>query len=102
MMGMYRMIKDGKPVFYELLLIAEENGSLAIKLKHFHGDLRGWEDRDVSLHFPLVAKRDGRLYFDGMTFERVGNDRVKIYLAIENKKDGSAREELFEYTRAKL
>jgi len=101
MMGMYRMIKDGKPIFYELLLIAEESGSLAIKLKHFHGDLRGWEDRDVSLRFPLVAKRDGRLYFDGMTFERVGNDRVKIYLAIENKKDGSVREEIFEYTHAK-
>jgi hypothetical protein len=63
--------------------------------------LRGWEDRDVSLRFPLVAKRDRRLYFDGMTFERVGNDRVKIYLAIENKKDGSVREEIFEYTRAK-
>ena len=101
MMGMYRMIKDGKPIFYELLLIAEESGSLAIKLKHFHGDLRGWEDRDVSLRFPLVAKRDRRLYFDGMTFERVGNDRVKIYLAIENKKDGSVREEIFEYTRAR-
>ena len=101
MMGMYRMVKDGKPIFYELLLIAEENGSLAIKLKHFHADLRGWEERDASLRFPLVAKRDGRIYFDGMTFERVGNDRVKIYLAIENKKDGSVREEIFEYTRAK-
>jgi uncharacterized protein DUF6265 len=98
MMGMYRMVKDGKPIFYELLLIAEENGSLAIKLKHFHADLRGWEERDASLRFPLVAKRDGRIYFDGMTFERVGTDRVKVYLAIEHK-DGSVREEIFEYSR---
>ena len=100
MMGMYRMIEDGKPIFYELLLIAEEGGSLAIKLKHFHPDLRGWEERDASLRFPLVAKRDGRIYFDGMTFERVGTDRVKVYLAIENK-DGSVHEEIFEYSRAK-
>jgi hypothetical protein len=98
MMGMYRMVKDGKPIFYELLMIAEENGSLAIKLKHFHADLRGWEERDASLRFPLVAKRDGRIYFDGMTFERVGTDRVKVYLAIEHK-DGSVREEVFEYSR---
>ena len=98
MMGMYRMVKDGKPIFYELLLIAEENGSLAIKLKHFHADLRGWEERDASLRFPLVAKRNGRIYFDGMTFERVGTDRVKVYLAIEHK-DGSVREEIFEYSR---
>jgi hypothetical protein len=100
MMGMYRMIKDGKPVFYELLLITEENGSLAIKLKHFHADLRGWEERDASLRFPLVAKRDGRFYFDGMTFERIGADRVKVYLAIEHK-DGKVHEETFEYSRAK-
>jgi hypothetical protein len=100
MMGMYRMIKDGKPIFYELLLIAEENGSLALKLKHFHADLRGWEERDASLRFPLVAKRDGRIYFDGMTFERVGADRVKVYLAIEHK-DGKVEEATFEYSRAK-
>jgi len=100
MMGMYRMIKDGKPVFYELLLITEENGSLAIKLKHFHADLRGWEERDASVRFPLVAKRDGRIYFDGMTFERIGADRVKVYLAIEHK-DGKVREETFEYSRTR-
>lgn len=100
MMGMYRMIKDGKPVFYELLLITEENGSLAIKLKHFHADLRGWEERDASVRFPLVAKRDGRIYFDGMTFERIGADRVKVYLATEHK-DGKVNEETFEYSRAK-
>ena len=101
MMGMYRVIKDGKPIFYELLLIVEENGSLAIKLKHFHADLRGWEERDVSQRFPLVAKRDGRMYFAGMTFEPVGTDRVKVYLAIEDRKNGSVHEETFEYTRAK-
>jgi Domain of unknown function (DUF6265) len=100
MMGMYRMLKDGKPVFYELLLIAEENGSLAIKLKHFHADLRGWEERDASVRFPLVAKRDGRIYFDGMTFERIGADRVKVYLAVEQK-DGKVHEETFEYSRTK-
>jgi Domain of unknown function (DUF6265) len=100
MMGMYRMIKDSKPIFYELLLITEENGSLTIKLKHFHADLRGWEERDASVRFPLVAKRDGRIYFDGMTFERIGADRVKVYLAVEHK-DGRVQEETFEYSRAK-
>lgn len=87
-----------QPIFYELLLITEENGSLAIKLKHFHADLRGWEERDASVRFPLVAKRDSRIYFDGMTFERIGADRVKVYLAVEHK-DGKMREETFEYSR---
>lgn len=101
MMGMYRMTKDGKPVFYELLLITEENGSLAVKLKHFHPDLRGWEERDVSQRFPLVGKRDQRIYFEGMTFERLGPDRVKVYLAIADGKGSAPHEETFEYSRAK-
>jgi hypothetical protein len=37
-----------------------------------------------------------------MTFERLGADRVKVYLAIEDHKGGgAAREETFEYSRAK-
>ena len=32
MMGMYRLVKDGAPVFYELLTIVEDNGSLVMRL----------------------------------------------------------------------
>lgn len=38
MMGMYRLIRDWKPVFYELLTIVEEHGSLKLRLKHFNPD----------------------------------------------------------------
>jgi len=99
MLGMYRMMKDGKPVFYELLTLLEENGSLVIHLKHFNADLSGWEEKDKSLAFPLVAQKDGMLYFDGMTFKPEGKDAVTIYLAIRNHKDGTVREETFRYTR---
>jgi hypothetical protein len=98
MLGMYRLIKDGKPVFYELLTMLEEKGSLVIRLKHFHADLKGWEERDESEEFAFVARREGRIYFDGMTFERSGEDAVTVYLAIEHK-DGKVTEESFRYTR---
>lgn len=97
MLGMYRHLKDGKPVFYELLTLSEVDGSLEIRLKHFHPDLRGWEERDASVAFPLVAKRDGMLFFGGMTFVPAG-DRLTIYLAIGGR-DGQVREETFRYTR---
>lgn len=99
MMGMYRMTKNDKTVFYELLTLLEENGSLVIRLKHFNPNLTGWEEKDKSVEFPLVAKKDGMLYFDGMTFKPEGKDAVTIYLAIQNRKDGSVREEIFRYTR---
>jgi uncharacterized protein DUF6265 len=98
MMGMYRLIKDGRPVFYELLTLVEEGGSLVLRLKHFNADLSGWEEKDRSLAFPLLAKEAGALHFDGMSFQPQGKDALTVYLAI-GQKDGHVREETFTYTR---
>jgi Domain of unknown function (DUF6265) len=99
MMGMYRMLKDGKPVFYELLTLSEVEGSLEIRLKHFDAKLRGWEEKEAeaAVVFPFIAERDGRIYFDGITFEPKG-DALTVYLAIEDRKNGTVREEVFRYT----
>ena len=98
MMGMYRLFGGDGAVFYEFLTIVEERGSLTLRLKHFHPDLRGWEDRDEQVRMPLVAKREGRIYFDGLTFEPQADGSVTIYLAIESRK-GAVREEVFKYQR---
>jgi hypothetical protein len=102
MMGMYRMLKEGKPVFYELLTLSEAEGSLEIRLKHFDARLRGWEEQDAeaAIVFPFIAQREGRLYFDGITFEPKG-DELTVYLAIEDSKKGTVREEVFRYQRMK-
>jgi hypothetical protein len=101
MMGMYRHLKDGKPVFYELLTLAKEGGSLVIRLKHFNPDLTGWEERDQTVSFPFVGKRDGAIHFDGMAFKRTGDDSLTVYLAVEDRKTGAVREAEFRYTRVK-
>jgi hypothetical protein len=98
MMGMYRLLKDGKPVFYELLTLVEEHGSLVLRLKHFNPDMTGWEEKDKSLAFPLVAREPGAMHFEGMSFHPRG-DALTVYLAI-GQKDGKVREETFTYTRA--
>ena len=98
MMGMYRLLRDGKPVFYELLTLVEEGGSLTLRLKHFHPNLVGWEEKDESVSFPLVKKEPGAVHFDGMSFHPRGDELV-VYLAIRQK-DGSVREETFKYRRA--
>ncbi len=99
MMGMYRHIKDDKPVFYELITLVEERGSLVLRLKHFNPDLSGWEEKGESVSFRFVAKRDGFIHFDGMAFKPEGPDAVTVYVAIENRKDGTIREAEFHYTR---
>jgi len=68
--------EDGKGsvAFFEILQIAEENGSLVYRLKHFGPDLTGWEQKDEMVRFPLVAMDEGALYFDGLTIRRDGPD----------------------------
>jgi hypothetical protein len=98
MMGMYRFVRDGKTVFYELLTIVEENGSLMLRLKHFNPNLTGWEEKLKTIDFPLVAKQDGAVHFEGMSFHPKGTSELVVYLAI-HQKDGTMREEAFQYAR---
>lgn len=97
MMGMFRLVKDGEAVFYELLHVVETDGTLAIRLKHFNRDLTGWEEKAQVREFRLLAIRDGAYHFEGMVFHPAG-DALKVVLSI-GQKDGSVREEIFEYRR---
>jgi ketosteroid isomerase-like protein len=100
MMGMYRLVKDGKIVFYELLTVVEEKGSLLLRLKHFNPDLTGWEEKQKTVDFPLVALSKGAIHFEGMSFHPQGDDTMTVYLALRGK-DGDVREATFTYTRVK-
>lgn len=98
MMGSYKLVRADSVVFYEILALVEEEGSLAIRLKHFNADLTGWEEKAEVRSFPLVQITPAEAFFDGMTIRRLGDDRLQVQLAI-NMPDGSIREEEFRYER---
>jgi hypothetical protein len=98
MMGMYRFINKDKIIFYELMTIVEEKGSLVLRLKHFNPDLKGWEEKDKTTDFRFVSKKDKAIYFEGITFKPETDKSVNIYLATRHK-DGTVSEEVFHYTR---
>lgn len=98
MIGMYRMIQDGVPVLFEFLMLRQIEGSLVLQLKHFDSQLHGWEERDQSMTFPFVAQRGARMYFSGVTFERVSGDDLIVYVAVKAA-DGSVHEMEFRYKR---
>lgn len=98
MMGMFRQVNDGKTVFYELMTLVEENETILIRLKHFNPNLTGWEEKDKTVSFKYVGKKDGVIHFEGMAFKPEGKDAVTIYVAI-GQKDGSVHEEEFRYKR---
>ena len=98
MMCMYKMVKDGAVVFYEFVIIVEEGDSLMLRIKHFDAQFCGWEEKDVSLQFPLVALTPNEAFFDGLTFRRVGDDELQAYVLLK-RQDGEPEEAGFHYTR---
>jgi len=97
MMGMYRLVINGKPSFYEFMHLAEDQGSLALKLKHFNPDLTGWEEKDRFVTFPLVKLGQTEAFFSGLTFRLLEDGRLEIYLAL--RQNGKVREERFVLAR---
>lgn len=47
MLGMWKLLDDDQVVFYELMLLVEEEGSLSLKVKHFSDDFTAWEEKLV-------------------------------------------------------
>lgn len=101
MMGVFRSVINDEVNFYEIVTIVEENETLLLRLKHFHANLKGWEEKDVTQDFQLVKVTSDRIYFEGFTFEKVSANQMNAYVVIGSKKE--TRKELsFPYTRANL
>jgi hypothetical protein len=82
MMGAFKLLENGTVSFYEIETISEENGTLILRLKHFHSNLKGWEEKDETIDFPLVKIEKDKVYFEGMTFERISANEMNIYVVI--------------------
>jgi hypothetical protein len=101
MVGYFRLVKDGKPVFYEIMTLLEHEGSVEMRLKHVNPDMTGWEEKERYVTFRLVKHDATGAYFSGLTFRRVNDDLIEGFLALRNRTDGTVREEKFVYRRAK-
>lgn len=97
MMGMFKLIPDESVSFYEFFVLVEENGSLVLRLKHFHPTLEGWENREDMEVFPLVKLTATTAYFDGLTYRRVDADTLKGFLVVEDSE--GVRQVDFTYRR---
>ena len=97
MIGTFKLSHGGEPSLYEVELIAEEEGSLVWKVKHFNADFSGWEDKAEFVSFPLVKITDDAAYFDGLTLARDGEDGLKMFLTMTH--EGQVGEESLTFKR---
>lgn len=81
MIGSFRLVQGGEPVFYELMTLVEEEGDVLLRLKHFDPDLVGWEEREESVSFPLIEVQGTTAWFGGLTLHREA-DQLLILLAM--------------------
>ena len=98
MMGMFRLLRDDRTIFYEIFTITEEAGSLLLRIKHFHPDLKGWEEKDDTVDFPLVKITEDGAWFDGLTMLKKDEDNLMVYVRSESR-DGTVSELMFPYQR---
>jgi hypothetical protein len=99
MMAAFRHARDGAVGFYEFIVIGEFEGRTALRLKHFHPDLTGWEAQDDWVEFPLLQIDAGKAaYFDGLTYRLDDDGRLEAFV-IARSGEGPERELAFHLRR---
>ncbi|KAB7528952.1 hypothetical protein F8C76_13975 [Flagellimonas olearia] len=97
MMFVFKLVKDDKVSFYEIGHIQQVENTMILQLKHFQGNLKGWEEKDATVDFKLVKVEKNKVFFEGFTMELVNENEMNIYVLIED--GNSAEEVLFAYKR---
>jgi hypothetical protein len=97
MIGFFKLLSGDEVVFYELLLLVEEQGSLSLKVKHFNADFTAWENKEDYVTFQFVKAEQDVLHFSGISFYRIDDDTMHGYLRMRSGED--IREEKLIYRR---
>lgn len=97
MIGFFKLMDGDDVVFYELLLLVEEEGSLSLKVKHFSADFTAWEDKADYVDFRFVKSEENEVHFSGISFYRIDDDTMHGYIVFRNGDD--VREEKLVYRR---
>ena len=100
MIGTFRLIKESKNVFYELMELSEKEGHVFLKVKHFSSEFIGWEEKEKCITFPFIVRQNNVFYFNGLTME-IQDKVLTLYVRMKNK-DGLLYEEKFLYKKNNL
>lgn len=84
MVGTFRFWEDEKLVFSEFMNLVQEGESVSMKLKHFNPDLSGWEEKEEWTTFRLIELGENKVWFDGLTIERIGDEMIYQLALTEN------------------
>lgn len=101
MVGHFRLVRAGAPVFYELMLIDVQEGGLRLRVKHFNPDFTGWEERGAWHAFTPRSAAPDDLRFDGLRYERVG-ETMTATVRIQQERASRPENVVFRFRRTPL
>jgi hypothetical protein len=100
MVGHFRLLREGRPVFYEIMLMDEVEDGVRMRVKHFDPGFVGWEEKDAWVEFEPRRASAEAIAFDGLSIRRIGPDEITIRIMIGYR--GGVREEVLALRRAPL
>ncbi|HSE40548.1 MAG TPA: DUF6265 family protein [Acidobacteriota bacterium] len=105
MMGMFRFVKEGRVQLYEFLTIENELQGPVLKLKHFNRGLKGWEEKEETIQFPLISATSNEAVFQRVEKEKPAKmifrrkDDQTLVVTLERDQEGKTVSEDFVYKR---
>ena len=101
MFGIFKQSRDGALQFSEFMEITETSEGWVLRLKHFNPDFSGWEAQDKHVTFPLQTLSENKAVFQGLSYELIGPDKLRIELQM-NEGSRGASTSAFELVRQAL
>ena len=86
MMFCFKLLNDNKVSFYEFGQIIEKEKTILMQIRHFSGDLKPWEESTPET-FKFIKIENNRIYFDGLTYEKIGKTSMNVYVYLEESKE---------------
>ncbi|WP_420321215.1 DUF6265 family protein [Flagellimonas sp.] len=85
MMFSFKLVTDDTIVFYEFGHIKQVDATLILQLKHFHGNLKGWETKEETVDFKLVKLEKDSVFFEGLTMEKLGDNEMRVSVLVNSQ-----------------
>lgn len=96
--GHFTLVKDGKLIFRQLLVLDTVDGVPRLRVRHFNADFSAWEEKDKPLDFTFESIDADSLVFKGLRFDRVDANTMTITIRFRTA-DGVGRDEILRYSR---
>jgi hypothetical protein len=95
LMAMFRWVRDGSVLFYEIEALEAEGDCVFLRVRHFDPGLIGWEEKTKPHEFVLVEHGADRLVFYELekpdprwaVYERRGPDELVAYFTHDSEPD---------------